>query len=84
LKDYQEVMEAIFQYISMMRETPPLQWVFDELKDTADIEFKLQEKSPASDFTRSLMILCGPYEERKEMRRRSSPQPHDRALRPVK
>ena len=51
LKHYQEVVKTVFQYISMMRENPPLEWMFQEQKNMGDVEFKYQQKSPASRFT---------------------------------
>lgn len=54
LKNYQEVAKTVFQYISMMRETPPLEWMYDEQKNMADVEFKFKQKSPASRFTSRL------------------------------
>jgi insulysin len=51
LKNYQEVIKTVFQYISMMRENPPLEWMFEEQKNMADVEFKFKQKSPASRFT---------------------------------
>ena len=51
LKNYQEVVKTVFQYISMMRENPPLEWMFDEQKNMAEVEFKFKQKSPASRFT---------------------------------
>ncbi len=54
LKNYQEVVKAVFQYVSMMRENPPLEWMFNEQKNMADVEFKYKQKSPASRFTSRL------------------------------
>jgi insulysin len=51
LKNYQEVVKTVFQYISMMRENSPLEWMFEEQKNMADVEFKFKQKSPASRFT---------------------------------
>ena len=51
LKNYQEVVKTVFQYLSMMRENLPLEWMFDEQKNMADVEFKFKQKSPASRFT---------------------------------
>jgi insulysin len=51
LKNYREVVKTVFQYISMMRENPPLEWMFEEQKNMADVEFKFKQKSPASRFT---------------------------------
>jgi insulysin len=51
LKNYQEVVKTVFQYIAMMRESPPLEWMFNEQKNMADVEFTFKQKSPASRFT---------------------------------
>ena len=51
LKEYQEVVKAVFQYISLIKEVPPQQWIFDEVKGMAGVDFRFQEKSPASNFT---------------------------------
>ena len=57
LKNYQEVVKTVFQYISMMRENPPLEWMFDEQKNMADVEFKFKQKSPASRFTSKISAV---------------------------
>ena len=54
LKRYQEVVKTVFQYISLMRDNPPLQWMFDEQKNMGEVEFKFMQKSPASRFTSRL------------------------------
>ncbi|KAI1267360.1 peptidase M16 inactive domain-containing protein [Xylariaceae sp. FL1019] len=51
LKHYKEVVKAFFQYISLLLQTPPEQWIFDEQKEMADVEFKYKQKTPASRFT---------------------------------
>lgn len=51
LKNYQEIVKVFFQYISMLKETPPQEWIFEENKNLAEIEFKFKQKSPASKFT---------------------------------
>ncbi|MCJ1315976.1 Insulinase (Peptidase M16) [Xylographa vitiligo] len=54
LKDYQEVVKAVFQYISLMKETPPQKWIVDEIKGMAEVDFRFKQKSPASSFTSRL------------------------------
>lgn len=54
LKEYQEVVKVVFQYISLIKETPPQQWIVDEVKGMAEVDFKFQQKSPASSFTSRL------------------------------
>lgn len=51
LKQYPEVVKVIFQYISMLRESPPQKWIFEEQKGMADVDFKFKQKVPASRFT---------------------------------
>ncbi|MCJ1394478.1 Insulinase (Peptidase M16) [Xylographa bjoerkii] len=54
LKDYQEVVKTVFQYISLMKETPPQKWIVDEIKGMAEVDFRFKQKSPASSFTSRL------------------------------
>ena len=54
LKEYQEVVKTIFQYISLMKESPPQQWIVDEIKGMAEVDFRFKQKSPASSFTSKL------------------------------
>lgn len=51
LKNYNEVVKAVFQYLSLLREAPPQKWIFDEQKGMADVDFKFKQKTPASRFT---------------------------------
>lgn len=51
LKNYQEVVKVFFQYISLLRETPPQEWIFEEQKGMSDVDFKFKQKTPASRFT---------------------------------
>lgn len=51
LKKYREVTKAIFQYIGMMKENPPVEWMFQEQKNMGEVDFKFKQKSPASRFT---------------------------------
>ena len=54
LRVYEEVVKAVFQYISLIREAPPQKWIVDEVKGMAEVDFKFQEKTSASDFARSM------------------------------
>ncbi|OAA58393.1 a-pheromone processing metallopeptidase ste23 [Niveomyces insectorum RCEF 264] len=57
LQEYQEVVKVVFQYISLLRENPPQQWIFDEQKGMADVDFKFKQKTPASRFTSKTSAL---------------------------
>jgi insulysin len=39
----------------MLRETPPLEWIFEEQKGMADVDFKFKQKTPASRFTSKIV-----------------------------
>ncbi|EAW14914.1 a-pheromone processing metallopeptidase Ste23 [Aspergillus clavatus NRRL 1] len=54
LQQYREVAKVVFEYIAMLKEREPQQWVFDEMKNLAEVEFRFKQKSPASRFTSRL------------------------------
>ena len=51
LHAYKEVVTTVFQYIAMIKEIPPRKWIVDEIKGMTEVDFKFQEKTPASQFT---------------------------------
>ncbi|EON98117.1 putative a-factor-processing enzyme protein [Phaeoacremonium minimum UCRPA7] len=51
LKHYKEIVKVFFQYVSLLRESPPQKWIFDEQKGMADVDFKFKQKTPPSRFT---------------------------------
>ncbi|OCK75895.1 hypothetical protein K432DRAFT_307572 [Lepidopterella palustris CBS 459.81] len=62
LKQYQEVVKTVFQYIALMRDSPPQEWIVDELKRMSEVDFRFKQKSPASRTTSSLSaIMQKPY-----------------------
>ncbi|PWY88039.1 LuxS/MPP-like metallohydrolase [Aspergillus sclerotioniger CBS 115572] len=62
LKQYREVTKAVFEYIAMIKEGEPQQWIFDEMKNLAEVEFRFKQKSPASRFTSRLSsVMQKPY-----------------------
>jgi insulysin len=54
LKNYLEIVKVIFQYIYLLKKQPPQQWIFDELRGMADVNFKYKQKTPASKFTSNI------------------------------
>lgn len=57
LKNYKQVVEVVFQYISLLQEAPPQEWIFQEQKGMADVDFKFMQKAPASRFTSKMSSL---------------------------
>ncbi|KAH8697779.1 a-pheromone processing metallopeptidase Ste23 [Talaromyces proteolyticus] len=54
LVHHREVVKTIFQYIALIKERTPEQWIFDEMKNLAEVDFRFKQKSPASRFTSRL------------------------------
>ncbi|CAG8247922.1 unnamed protein product [Penicillium olsonii] len=54
LKKYQEVANVVFEYIAMIQQREPEQWIFDEMKNLAEVDFRFKQKTPASRFTSRL------------------------------
>ncbi|SPJ80249.1 related to insulysin precursor (metalloendopeptidase) [Fusarium torulosum] len=51
LENYPEIPKIFFQYINLLRENPAQEWIFQELKEMADIDFKCKEKTTPAKFT---------------------------------
>lgn len=56
LQNYREVVKTVFQYIALLKQNPPYEWVVDEMKKLSEVEFRFQQKSPAS---RTTSMLSG-------------------------
>ena len=54
LKQYREVVKVVFEYIAMIKEREPEKWIFDEMKNLAEVDFRFKQKTPASRFTSKL------------------------------
>ncbi|KAE9367559.1 LuxS/MPP-like metallohydrolase [Stipitochalara longipes BDJ] len=57
LKNYKEIVKVFFQYVSLLKETPPQEWIFQEQKGLADVDFKFKQKTPASRFTSKISAV---------------------------
>ncbi|KAL1897206.1 hypothetical protein Cpir12675_002463 [Ceratocystis pirilliformis] len=51
LKHYTEITKVFFQYVSLLRETKPQKWIFDEQRLMGDVTFKFRQKTTESRFT---------------------------------
>ncbi|CCH62950.1 hypothetical protein TBLA_0I02940 [Henningerozyma blattae CBS 6284] len=51
---YEDVTVAIFQYINMLKDTLPQEWIYDELQAIANAEFKFKQKTSPSGTVSSL------------------------------
>jgi insulysin len=65
LKNYKEVTKIIFQYIAMVREKPPQQWIVDEQIRMSEVAFRFKQKSPPSRTTSALAsVMQKPYDRK--------------------
>ncbi|KAK2769677.1 a-pheromone processing metallopeptidase ste23 [Colletotrichum kahawae] len=51
LKNYKQIVQIFFQYVSLLRESKPQKWIFDEIKVMDDTNFKHQQKTEPIHFT---------------------------------
>ncbi|WVZ56835.1 hypothetical protein U9M48_007311 [Paspalum notatum var. saurae] len=71
LKNVFEVVGSIYQYIKLLKESDPQEWIFKELQDIGYMEFRFAEEQPPDDYTVDLAenmlfysekhIVCGEY-----------------------
>ncbi|KAL2024660.1 hypothetical protein VTK56DRAFT_6861 [Thermocarpiscus australiensis] len=54
LKNYKEVVKVFFEYIALLRETEPQEWIFEEQKGLSEVNFKFREKTQSYRFTSKL------------------------------
>jgi insulysin len=57
LKNYKEIVKVLFQYISLLKESPPQEWIFEEQRGMAEVDFKFKQKTPASRFTSKISSI---------------------------
>ena len=51
LEKYQEIVKVLFQYIALIKESPPQKWIVDEMIRMTAVDFRFRQKTPASSFT---------------------------------
>ncbi|OAP64900.1 hypothetical protein AYL99_00872 [Fonsecaea erecta] len=57
LKNYHEIVKIVFRYIGMMKASPPVAWMHEEMKNMAEVDFRFRQKSPASRFTSAISCV---------------------------
>ncbi|KAK9462938.1 Metalloenzyme, LuxS/M16 peptidase-like protein [Lipomyces oligophaga] len=57
LKVYEDVIVTIFQYLKLLQQTPPQEWIYEELRDIAASNFRFRQKAPASSTTSKLAAV---------------------------
>jgi insulysin len=51
LERWRDLVKLFFRYVAVVRAAGPQEWIFDEQRTMADVNFRFKEKSPASRFT---------------------------------
>ncbi|KAK4218084.1 UCH-domain-containing protein [Rhypophila decipiens] len=51
LKNYKEIVKVFFQYVALLGDTEPQQWIFEEQKGMADVDFRFKQKTQSYRFT---------------------------------
>ncbi|KAF3049713.1 Insulinase (Peptidase M16) [Didymella keratinophila] len=65
IKCYKEVVRLVFQYIGLMHDQPPQEWVVKEQMQISEVEFRFTAKSPPSQTTSDLAgIMQAPYDRK--------------------
>ena len=57
MKNYKEIVKVFFQYVSLLREEPPKEWIFNEQKNMTDVDFKFRQKLTPEKFVSGISSL---------------------------
>ncbi|CAK7323528.1 unnamed protein product [Dovyalis caffra] len=49
-----DIISFVYQYLKLLREVPPQQWIFKELQDIGNMEFRFAEEQPQDDYAAEL------------------------------
>ncbi|ODV93679.1 hypothetical protein PACTADRAFT_51446 [Pachysolen tannophilus NRRL Y-2460] len=63
LENYQEIILNIFQYLKMLEKNKPQEWIFKELKDISNMNFKFKQKSSVSNTVSKLSNLLNKVDD---------------------
>ncbi|KAK4701450.1 insulysin, partial [Phenoliferia sp. Uapishka_3] len=62
LASHEDVSQAVFAYIELLKSTPPQKWAFDEVNVLSEMSFRFKEKSPPTSTSMALsMQMSRPY-----------------------
>ncbi|XP_001660612.2 nardilysin isoform X1 [Aedes aegypti] len=56
LENVEEILKAIYSYMRLLKETGPVEWLFDELKEIEDTSFRYRKEKEASDNVEELVV----------------------------
>ncbi|KAL8129849.1 hypothetical protein V2J09_019004 [Rumex salicifolius] len=54
LEKVHEIIGYVYQYLKLLRQTPPQEWIFKELQDIGNMDFRFVEEQPHDDYATDL------------------------------
>lgn len=64
LENVEEILKAIYSYMRLLKETGPVEWLFDELKEIEDTSFRYRKEKEASDNVEELVVNMRYYQSK--------------------
>lgn len=49
-----DIIGLVYQYIKLLHKVSPQEWIFKELQDTGNMEFRFAEEQPQDDYASEL------------------------------
>ena len=56
--------DRIFEYLAMLNSAGPQEWVYEEMKRVAEIDFEFQDEEDESDFVERVCVEMDPLKAR--------------------
>lgn len=53
-----EIIGFVYQYLKLLRQDSPQEWIFKELQDIGNMEFRFAEEQPQDDYAAELAGIC--------------------------
>lgn len=53
-----EIIGYVYQYLKLLHQVSPQEWIFKELQDIGNMEFRFAEEQPQDDYAAELAGLC--------------------------
>ncbi|XP_012541828.2 insulin-degrading enzyme isoform X2 [Monomorium pharaonis] len=61
IKHIEDIVQLMFQYINMLNSNDPIEWIYDEYRDIANMNFRFKEKSIPRNYVSSMVQALQEY-----------------------
>ncbi|KAL6438860.1 hypothetical protein ACFW04_003738 [Cataglyphis niger] len=61
IKHVDDIITLMFQYISMLKKKGPIEWIYNEYRDIANMNFRFKEKSSPRNYVNSIVQMLQEY-----------------------